>query len=533
MKTYTPDSLIVASRQELVNIILDQALQNKKLAEQNNALSKDNKELISRIDALTNLITELSMQLEWFKRQVFGTKSEKLIPSDDLQMALELGVVNAAEINGEINKTVGGYTRSSKTDEKKPVVGHGRGTMPTHLPVKDVVIEPEEDTTEMVKIGEEVSWYFEMDTPSQLHIVRTTRPKYAAPEKNSVIIGSLPVMPVEKGNAGPGFLAHIVTEKYLYHMPLDRQRRKFKADYNADFSESWLDDNIRNSVFWLESIYNEYKKELLQSGYIQADETPIQVLTKDKKGKSHRGYFWVYHDPIKGNVIFDYRKSRSREGPNDFLKDFKGVLQVDGYEGYSEIITKNNLVHAGCMDHVRRRFEKALEYDKVRCTHALDTMRVWYGLERDARERGLSFDERLGMRKEKIVASMNEFKIWMQKQIGMVLPKSPVGIALQYALNQWQFFTAYQTDGRVELSNILIENAIRPVALGRKNFLFAGSHEAASWPAVAYSLCAIAKNHGVQEFVYFKELLTELPKSRAADIHTYLLPFWKPPTSTM
>jgi transposase len=511
MKTFTKDSLLVASRQELIDIILEQAAQ---------------------IDKISNEITELKMKFEWLQRQMFGAKSERFIPSADLQTALDLGVVSKQDLDKAEESVPVTYTRTKNTSSE-PVQGHGRGVMPTHLPIKKTTIEPVEDTTGMKKIGEEISWYYEMEKPTSLHIVMLIRPKYALPQKNGVVIGTLPALPVEKGNAGPGFLAHISSEKYLYHMPLDRQRKKFKLDFNVEFSESWLSENIGKAVFWLDAVYNEYRNRLLKSTYLQADETPIPVLTRDKKGKTHRGYLWVYHDPVQRLVLFDYRENRSHEGPSDFLKNFSGTLQVDGYEGYADIISRNALIHAACMDHVRRRFEKAKDYDKVRSTYALDAMREWYAVERDAKNKCLSFDERLGLRKENVAASTAAFKVWMQQQLLEVLPKSPIGVALQYALNQWEYFDPYLTDGRIELSNILIENAIRPVALGRKNFLFAGSHDAARWPAVIYSLAAIAQIHGVAPFEYFKELLTELPKSNTQDIRKFLLPEWKPSSSAM
>lgn len=511
MTAFTKDSLLVASRQQLIDIILEQA---------------------SQIDKLSNDITELKMKFEWLQRQMFGTKSERFIPSADLQTALDLGVVSKQDLDNEEASVPVTSTRTTKASND-PVKGHGRGVMPTHLPIKKTIIEPAEDTTGMEKIGDEVSWYYEMEKPTSLHIVMIIRPKYALPQKNGVVIGNLPALPVEKGNAGPGFLAHITSEKYLYHMPLDRQRKKFKLDFNVEFSESWLSENIGRTVFWFDAVYNEYRIKLLKSSYLQADETPLPVLTRDKKGKTHRGYLWVYHDPLQRLLLFDYRENRSHNGPSDFLKDFRGTLQVDGYEGYADIISANGLIHAACMDHVRRRFEKAKDYDKARSAHVLDAMSGWYMVEREAREKGLSFDERLVLRKEKVAASMAAFKTWMQQQLLEVLPKSPIGVALQYALNQWDYFNPYLTDGRVELSNILIENAIRPVALGRKNFLFAGSHDAARWPAVIYSLAAIAQNHGVAPFEYFKELLTELPKSNAQDIGKFLFPEWKPYTSPM
>jgi len=506
MKTFTKDSLIVASRQQLVDIIIEQKKQN---------------------DELSNKLSEVNMQIDWLKRQVFGAKSERFFPSSDLQTALDLGIANQSDIDDNSTESIS-YDRKKAGAEKKPVHGHGRGAMPTHLPVKETVIEPDTDTTGMEKIGEEVSWYYDMEKPTSLHVVKIVRPKYSLPQKAGVVIAELPALPVEKGNAGPGFIAHISADKYLYHMPLDRQRKKFKLDFKTEFSESWFSDNIGRAVFWFDGVMHEYKKKILQSTYLQADETPIPVLTRDKKGKTHRGYLWVYHDPVQRLVLFDYRENRSHNGPSDFLKDFKGTLQVDGYEGYADIISKNGLVHAGCMDHVRRRFEKAKDYDKARSAYALDVMRVWYTVEREARENNLTFDERLAARKENVAPSMAAFKVWMQKALSEVLPKSPIGVALQYALNQWEYFNPYLNDGRVELSNILIENAIRPVALGRKNFLFAGSHNAARWPAVIYSLAAIAQNHGVAPFDYFKELLTELPKADSCkNIDRFLLPEWK------
>lgn len=155
-------------------------------------------------------------------------------------------------------------------------------------------------------------------------------------------------------------------------------------------------------------------------------------------------------------------------------------------------------------------------------------MRAWYSVEREAKENGLSQADRFSMRVDRTVPSMEAFKEWMLVQVKLVLPKSLIGNALSYALNQWPFFKPFMTDPRIELSNILIENAIRPVALGRKNFMFVGSHEAAKWPAVIYSLVATAKWHGYDSFVYFKELLTELPKSTTKDIEKYLFPNWKP-----
>lgn len=506
MKTLTQDSLIVAPRQDLITTVL--------------TLTKQN-------DELANRVTELSMELEWFKRQVFGTKSERHIPADELQMALELDIATQQNNDNANNSQKDiTYKRSSSQSTTKPLAGHGRGTMPQHLPIKETTIIPDCDVNGLELIGEEISWYYEMDTPSQLHIVKIIRPKYAQPQKSGIVIGKLPELPVNKGNAGPGLITHFIIEKFLYSMPLDRQRRKFKSEYSVDFSESWIADCVKNGCFWIEPVYNELIRQFKDSSYLQADETPIPVLTKDGKGKTHRGYFWVYHDPLQKMVVFDYRQSRSREGPNTFLREFRGTLQIDGYEGYSEIITRNNLVRGGCMDHVRRRFEAALQNDPDRANYALDTMRSWYDMERMFREQEASAQERLVVRKEKVAPLMHAFKTWMQKELVSVLPKSFIGIALQYALNQWDYFNAYLNDGRIELSNILVENAIRPVALGRKNFMFMGSHNAAERAAMIYSVIATAKLHGIDPFHYIKDLLTRLPNATTSALPMFTITNW-------
>jgi transposase len=502
MKSLSQDALIVAPRQELINTIVSQKAQ---------------------IDKFKSHIQEIEFQLEWFKRQMFGSKSEKYISDDDLQTMLELGVEKRTD-----QQTV---TEEITYDRKKPNTsdtksGHGRGTMPTHLPIVDKTIEPDCETTGMVRIGEEISWYYEMK-PGSLFIKRTIRPKYALPGNDGVVIGELPALPVEKGNAGPGLMTQVAIDKYVYHIPLDRQRKKFKNEYSVDFSESWLCDIIKSVGFWIEPVYKAYTEKIITSSYLQADETPIPVLTKDKKGKTHRGYFWVYYDPLNKLVIFDYRESRSSKGPSEFLKEFKGTLQIDGYEGYNDIITNQYLTRAACMDHVRRRFEKALEYDKERATYALEKMKSWYEVERNAREQSYTLDQRFADRLEKTVPSMREFKNWLSKTLTDVLPKSPMGIAVSYALNQWSYFEPFMTDQRIEISNILIENAIRPVAIGRKNYLFNGSHNAAHRAAMIYSLVSTAKLHGIDPFIYIKDLLTKLPSSKSNEIGQFLIPDWK------
>lgn len=505
METLAPDALVIAPRQQLIDTILS---------------------LQKRLQTQSSRVEELEFQLDWFKRQIFGTKSERFLPDDDQQLMLELGIGPNTDQSQHDSQTITYDRRQPSTPAKKP--GHGRGPMPTHLPIEDRTIEPDGDVSDMVRIGEEVSWYYEME-PASLRIVRITRPKYARPNGEGVLTGELPSLPIEKGNAGPGLVTQIVIDKFVYHLPLDRQRKKFQSEYDVVFSESWLSDQVRGAGRLIEPVYDAYVKALLKSTYLCADETSIPILIKGKRGKTHRGYFWVYYDPLSKITVFDYRDSRARGGPSEFLRDFKGILQVDGYEGYNEVIARNGIRRAACMDHVRRRFEKALAYDCERARYALDIMQNWYAVEDKARGEGLTLQQRFELRQAETVPSMSAFKQWLTEQMGQVMPKSAIGAAISYALNQWPFFEPFMTDERVELSNILVENKIRPIAIGRKNYLFKGSPEAAKRAARVYTLVATAQNHNQDPFAHIRDLLTRLPDAKITDIADFLLPNWKAP----
>jgi transposase len=504
MGTLSKDALIIAPRQELIDTIESQKAQ---------------------IEQMQNRLSEIEFNLEWFKRQMFGKKSERFISDDDAQTMLDLGVIEKSETLAQTQK-ISYERRKSFSNFEKP--GHARSTMPTHLPFVDTIIEPQGDISGLVRIGEEITWYYDMK-PGSLFVHRIIRPKYASADGDGILIGELPALPIDKGNAGAGLMTQVVIDKYVYHLPLDRQRKRFKSEYDVDFAESWLCDIVRKTGFWISGVYKAYIERLIKCTYIQADETPIPVLTRDHKGKTHRGYFWVYHDPLERLVVFDYRESRSSKGPADFLKNFKGVLQVDGYDGYDPIITsRGDIVRAACMDHVRRRFEQALDYDKEKATYALDEMKKWYDVERQAKQEGLSLEQRFSLRLEKSVPSMKAFVGWLSGQLPHILPKSPLGAAITYALNQWPHFESFMIDQRVELSNILIENAIRPIAIGRKNYMFIGSHEAAKCAASIYSLVATAKSHDIDPFVYINDLLTRLPSASILDTDRFLIPTWIP-----
>ena len=312
-------------------------------------------------------------------------------------------------------------------------------------------------------------------------------------------------------------------------MPLDRQRRKFLTEDGVEIAESTLCDIIERTAFWIEPVYNIILEKIRKSAYLQADETTIPVQVRDKKGKTHTGYFWVYYDPVNDWVIFDYRPGRSRAGPREILKDFNGILQVDGYAGYNEQLSRPEIAWAACMAHVRRKFKDALECDPQRGEYALHAIGKWFRREAMVKKVKMPPERRLSMRKKHIVPFMKSFHDWLKKEYAKGLPQNPMTKAIAYALNQWPGFMPFMTDGRVELSNNLVENAIRPVALGRNNYLFKGSHQAAQRAAMIYSIFAMVLKRNIDPFVYLNDLLTRLPAMSNHNLDMFLPDIWKLP----
>lgn len=448
-------------------------------------------------------IEYLKQENAQLKRFIFGQRRERFVPGDPaLQLPLDLGLEQQSE--QEEIETIS-YQRRKKNIKPAP---HGRNELPSHLPRHDTVIEPDEDINGMKKIGEEITE--ELDyKPGSLFVNRYIRPKYAKPDGNGILIAAMPSRPIEKGIAGPGLLAQVAISKFLDHQPLYRQKQQFKRQ-GVTISDSTLGDWIKYTYELLIPLYELHKERLLKRYYLMADETTIRVLDSTKKGKSHTGFFWVYYDPLGREALFDYRKNRSRAGPNDILAHFKGHLQVDGYNGYDEIGRRENITLLGCMAHARRYFEKALPNDKKRASWVLDKLRLLYMIERFARNHQLSFDERFDLRKENALPIMTAIKEWLDREMLEALPKSLLGKAIGYMLTFWDRLERYLDDGRFEIDNNLVENAIRPVALGRKNYLFAGSHNGAERAAVLYTLISTAKLHGHDPYEYLRDVISHI-----------------------
>jgi len=460
-------------------------------------------ELIAQNKAYKEQNASLQFQLNQLQKILFGSKRERVVPETaDNQLNLFSEPDSEGQKEEDPTEEVT-FTRKKK--KKHP----GRNVFPEHLPVEEEVIEPDEDTTDMVHIGNEVSDTVEY-TPASLYIHRIIRPKYA-PKKGEgeIIIASLPSKPIDKGIAGSSLLAWLLVSKFVEHMPFYRMRQRFKREYDWAVSSSTINDWFVAVCTLLKPLYNRMREKIIESGYIQADESHIKVQDNKKNKATHRGYQWVYHGVEEKLILFHYRKGRGEHGPKEFLCDYQGWLQADGYNVYDKIGARKGIELVGCHVHARRKFYEAKEYDRKRAEHALEVYRLLYDIEKHCR--GMSSDQRKEYRKEHSRPILEEFRKWLDKQAVVVLPKSPMGNALRYAIRQWHKLIRVLDDGRLEMDNNLIENKIRPLALGRKNYLFAGSHDAAQRIAMMYSFFATCKANDVNPHEWLKTTLDRIP----------------------
>jgi transposase len=413
-------------------------------------------------------------------------------------------------------------TKTELTDSV-PKAHPGRMKLPEHLRRQVIVLHADIDITGLTKIGDEISEVLDY-TPGELYVKQYIRPKYVQPLTeltNTVITASLPGRIMDKCMAGEGLLSQILVDKYVDHLPLHRQLQRFQRA-GVDIAPSTINNWVKMGLMHLTALYEVHKKSVLNSGYLHADETPIQVLDQTKKGTTHQGYYWVYHSSGEKLVLFDYRQGRGREGPDDILKDFKGYLQTDGYIAYDDFDQREGITLMHCMAHARRKFSDALNNDKHRAAHALSLLQQLYALERRIKQEQLSAQAAVQLRQQQAVPVLQTWKQWMIEEYPKVLPKSPIGQAIGYCLPRWEKLSVYTTTATLLIDNNPVENAIRPVAVGRKNYLFAGSHQAAQRAAMIYSLFATCRLHHINPYNWLKEVLQRMHLYTTNNIHELL-----------
>jgi len=454
----------------------------------------------------------LKEELAQLKRLIFGSKKERFIASDTAQTSL-FETSDQEEAETEVEEV--SYTREKSKKQGKAK----RLLLPSHLLRKEEIIEPEGlDKTNSISLGEKVTEILEY-TPGKFYVRRIVRPTYKQSDK--IITADLPTLPIPNGNAGASLLAFLLVSKFADHLPFYRQVQIFKRE-GIKIAESTITGWFSHVCRLLEPLYAHMLAQLKETEYIQADETPIPVQSSHKKGATHKGYHWVYHLPREGIVVFDYQKSRSKSAPEATLKDFSGCLQTDGYAAYDELGKDKAVVHLGCMAHARRKFDQALDNDKKRASYMLEQIQKLYALERKADKQEMTAKQRLSLRQEQANPILEEIKLWLKEQYGQVLPKSGIGKAIGYMLRQWDKLCRYTENGSWKIDNNGVENKIRPVALGRKNYLFAGSHQAAQQAAMIYSFLGTCKINGVEPLNWLKTTLENIQDCKVNQIQSLL-----------
>ncbi len=468
-------------------------------------LEEENAYLKARIAEQDNHINYLENERKKLLARLFGRKSERYIPQDPSQLKLDLkegedvsqkvASVNKSEPK---RKTI----KSSPKEAMHPV----RKPIPADIPRAETeIIEPEDLPVGSKRIGEEITEVLEC-IPAQLYVRVICRPKYATPD-GGVVIAEMPDMAFAKSNAGASLIASVLTGKYVDHLPLHRQGEIF-ARGGYEVSSSTMTNWVQHGIEKLKPLYNHIVSEIRSSDYVQVDETTMPVLKSDREGAAVKGYMWAMRSPLRGLTAFHWDGgSRSARTLVDMMGEFQGGLQSDGYNAYNVYDKVKGMTLLGCWAHARRKFYEAKEEYPALADEALTMIGNLYEVEREASDAGLSAEQRQKLREEKSHPVIKEFQNWMEQTYEKLLPKSRLASAILYTANIYPRLARYVTCGDYNIDNNGIENAIRPIALGRKNYLYCGNDASAERTAVIYTIVACCRAVGVNPFDYLTYIL--------------------------
>jgi len=486
-------------------------------------LQDENQALKQQAQEWKDKYHSLLEQLRLARHQRFGCSSEAHIGQGELQFD-EAESVETTELPKDENTITVTYTR------KKPV----RRPLPEHLPRE--VIEHDLAEEEKIcscgcmkqRIGEEVTEQLEY-APAKLTVIAHVRPKYACNRCDErVSIAPMPSLFLPKSMAAPSLVAHAIVSKYEDHLPLYRQEQiwgRLGIEMPRNTVCGWIMAAFEVCMPMRDAVL----ETLIASNYLQADETTMQVMEEPNRKNTSTSYMWVYrnHQPDKKVVLFDYQQTRQAQWPKQILKDFKGYLQTDGYKGYDWVDNSPDIIHLGCFAHARRPFAKLVKIAKTtgKSHQAVAYIKKLYLIEQSARNNNYTAEQRYELRLQQANPILEALKSWLDKTIKTTAPQSELGKAVDYIQLRWNDLTAYLLDGSLEIDNNLIENLIRPFALGRKNWMMSGSPRGAHASALFYSLIATAKANGLNPFDYLKILFQSIRSCRAAEDYRALLPF--------
>jgi transposase len=400
-----------------------------------------------------------------------------------------------------------------------------------------------------VCIGSEISEQLEFD-PSSLKVLKHIRHKYACKScgegcgqcdcKSHIEIATKPAQPIEKGLPGPGLLAYVITSKLGDHLPLYRLERIF-ARHGVGIARSTMCAWMLSAGELVAPLVELITTHVKQSKVIHTDDTRVPVQDPAVKGQCKSGRIWTYiGDEANPYVAYDYTPDRTRAGPQRFLDDYNGYLQADAYGGYDGIYHKGNVIEVACWAHARRKFFDAKDTDGRRATQLLAMVAELYAVEDAAKEniqlllkqnpkatRKEREQIRLALRQERSKPILAKIKTWLDAESQLVLPRSPMAQAINYTLNQWDALNRHTEQAYLNIDNNAAERALKRVALGRKNWLFAGHDEAGASHARLYTLIASAERHGVDPQAYLTSILAKISSTPLSELNQFLPDVWK------
>lgn len=494
------------------------------------------RELLATLRQQTHLNAHLQHQLEQLLRRLYGRKSENLDPDQLLLFAQEIAAAGGPTITPE-------PAPAAEPSAKPSPAGHGRKPLPASLPRKRIVhdVPPEqrlcpECGTERRPIGEEVREQLEY-VPASLVVLQHVRPKYACAgcQAHVVIAERLPE-PIEKGLPGPGLLAHVAVSKYADHLPLHRQEGILRR-FGVDLRRSTMCDWMAVAAGLLEPLVKAMLRRVLLSRVVQTDDTAVKV--QDHSGGGIKtGRLWVHVGEWNNRfIVYDYTPDHSSAGPERIFKGYRGYLQADACSVYDGLFKDGTIQEVGCWMHARRKFYEARGSDPARAHLMLAWVAGLYEVEDDAkkaRKHNPGWDDatwhayRYDLRIERSRPILEAIHAWLEGERLRVLPKSPIGEAISYALNHWRALERPLEAGFLEIDNGASERALKPVAIGRRNWLFAGSDAGGKTAATLMSLCTTCKNHGIDPFAYLRDVLSRVSTHPHSRIEELLPDRWQP-----
>jgi transposase len=463
----------------------------------------------------------LKRQLEALKRKFFGSPASERISDGQLSLALAQLDEEEAE-QAATEKEVIGYAR------RKPRPAEAIARLPEDIETVTHEIVPDEVTERpdaYERIGEETTR--ELDVVPMKFVMRVTvRPKFKLKADPDAVPFAAPLPPrlVPGGIPAAGLVAQLIVWKYADHMPLYRLERIFRERFGVRIARQRMCDWIGYAVeSWLSIIYRSIRNGLVSGDYLQMDETPVRYLDTERKGKSHKGYFWVFGRP-KGDVCFDWRLGRGHAAAKEIVSGFSGLLQGDGYQAYDAASESRPIVQLGCWAHARRKFYDAWKGGEAEAVRYLLPIRELYQIESALPEEAA---RRAEERKRKSLPVLRGIERLLEKEADRYPARSGMASAVGYARNQWSKLVAYVGHGRARIDNNLTEQAIRPCKLGAKNWLFVGSPEAGKTSAVIYTILESCRRRGIEPMAYLTDVLKRLPSTTNFEAENLTPKNWK------